>query len=452
MTSESTPLTNATATPANTDAASHDRIKATHWVAVLLLALILRGGWMLLVSVEPVSDSARYDFFAQRLAQGLGYTEIDGRQTAYWPVGPSFLYALVYRLAGPESDARLVAAAALNLVLGLVTVALTMHLGRKWFSPRVGLAAGMILACWPSQVQFTTVLSSETPMLCFMLAGLAAWYADRGPWWLRSGLAGMFMAAAAFMRPTALLVPAVVAFADLSRRPQRLQTVGRLAVTGLAMAACIAPWTYRNYCVFNAFVPISTNGGVNFWMGNNPESDGFYMSPPWEGFAGEPERDAALKDEAMQYIRAEPAAFLQRTAIKAIRLHERESIGIAWNEPGLRRAFGGASTDAAVDKASSPWPDRGIFTLKLASNVYWWLALLAAIAGTARLVKASGLYATLLHPAILLWAYFTAVHAITVIQDRYHFAAIPAIAMLAGVNAPKSVLKPHMRESTVWHE
>ncbi len=46
-----------------------------------------------------------------------------------------------------------------------------------------------------------------------------------------------------------------------------------------------------------------------------------------------------------------------------------------------------------------------------------------------------GRVATLLTPPVLLWAYFTAAHAATVIQDRYHFAFIPFVSMLTVAGA-----------------
>jgi len=34
----------------------------------------------------------------------------------------------------------------------------------------------------------------------------------------------------------------------------------------------VAPWTYRNWVVFEAFVPVSTAGGLNLYQGNAPLS------------------------------------------------------------------------------------------------------------------------------------------------------------------------------------
>ena len=403
-----------------------ERLRGRSVLAVLLIAALLRAAWVAAVPVDPVSDSVRYDFFAQRLAAGLGYTEADGRATAYWSVGPSFLYSLVYRLTGPEADARFLAVAAMNLIMGTASVGLTMHLGRKWFSPRVGVVAGLLLALWPSQIQFTTVLASETPMIFFVLMALAAWFADGPGSLLRGILAGAFLAAASYMRPTVLLLPLVIGFSELVRRPQRLETLGGVAAMVAAMLALILPWSLRNYRVFDAFVPISTNDGVNFWMGNSPETMGFYQPPPWGDFESEVDRNRRLRAQALAYIRQDPVAFLKRTLVKAVRLHERESIGVVWNRPGLERTFAGLPPATR---------DDAIFGIKLTSNIYWWAVLLLAAFGVVRLAATWPLLRWLTSPPVLIWAYFTAVHAVTVIQDRYHFAAIPLVGMLAAVGA-----------------
>jgi hypothetical protein len=46
--------------------------------------------------------------------------------------------------------------------------------------------------------------------------------------------------------------------------------------TGIVAVLVILPWTVRNYVVLERFVPIATNGGVNFYIGNNPEATGSF--------------------------------------------------------------------------------------------------------------------------------------------------------------------------------
>jgi hypothetical protein len=111
--------------------------------------------------------------------------------------------------------------------------------------------------------------------------------------------------------------------------------------------------------------------------------------------------------------------------VKLVRLHERESIGIAWN-PGVER-FGAAA----------------VFALKLGSNAYWWAACALALTGIGVLARREG-WRAVSHPAVVIWAYFAAVHAVTVIQDRYRLPAIPLVAALAGIAlaAARNALRP----------
>lgn len=403
---------------------------------VLLLAAGLRLGWMLIVPVAPVSDSTRYDFFAQRLARGLGYTEADGRATAYWPAGPSLLFSLVYRLTGPDSPHRLTGVALLNLAMGVASVALVIYLGLRWFGPRTGCLAGLILACWPSQIQFTTVIASETPMIFFMLAALALWTAGRPNLWLAAAGAGACLAAASMMRPTALLLPAVFAAGPLVQKPQRLRTLAAAGLMTGVMIVLISPWSLRNHRVFGEFVLISTNGGVNLWMGNNPHADGGYMEHPGRDFGGEVARDRELKREGLAYIRNEPGAFVTRSFLKLLRLHDRETIGVCWNQAGLQRRLEFAGRPAGAQ----------VFTvLKAASSLYWWAVLGCAVLSALRLSAVSPGAASL---AVLPWAYFAVLHAVTVIQDRYHFAAVPFVALLAALSWSRERARSRVTGST----
>ncbi len=47
-----------------------------------------------------------------------------------------------------------------------------------------------------------------------------------------------------------------------------------IGIAALVSAAILAPWTIRNYILFDRIIPISTNGGLNFWRGNNSLSNG----------------------------------------------------------------------------------------------------------------------------------------------------------------------------------
>jgi hypothetical protein len=384
--------------------------------AILAGALVLRLLWAVAVPVAPMFDSVIYDLFARNLAAGLGYSWEAGKPTVFWPVGTAFLYSLPYRAFGP----RYLPATLMNVAFGVAVVALAMRLTRGWFGPAAALVAGGLLAAWPGLVEFTTILASELPFMAVVLGALAVW--DRpapalGPF-ARAVPAGLLLAAASYLRPTALLLPALFAVVELRRGGRLWPTVGAVALMGVVVLACLLPWSARNARLFGRFVLVSANGGVVGWMGNNPCSDGLDMElPGWVEGLDEVERDRVLQREASAYIRRDPLAFVGRAAGKLVRMHKRESIGVVWNLKALEARYGPALT----------------FSLKLASNLYWFAALALGLVGAAILVRRDGWLGAMTHPTILLWGYFAGVHSVTLAQDRYHFPCIPAVAALAAL-------------------
>jgi 4-amino-4-deoxy-L-arabinose transferase-like glycosyltransferase len=395
-----------------------------YFIAVMC-AILVRIAWTVTVPVLPLSDAVIYDRMAKHIALGHGpslqplQTPVDQIvHTAYWPVGASAIYGGLYKLFG-FSDWPIVT---INILANIATIYLAMWLTERWFSRKHALITGLILAFWPAQIMFSTVPASELLFAFFMMAALVTWETVVHKKILRPTATGVLLAAACLIRPTALLVPGLLGLCSLLKGGDHAKVrnlVSGVIVCGLTMLLCILPWSFYNKSQFGQFVLISTNGGPNFWMGNHPGTNGGYTRLPNEVRGmNEIQREQYLKREALGYIRVEPFAFIRRSIIKAFRLHERESIGVSWNEDGLRTRFGSETI---------------IFGIKLIANVYWWVALALAIGGVAYTIFLQPRrFKTLLVP-LLFWGYFTAIHAITVIQDRYHFPSVPFIAMLAAI-------------------
>ncbi|MEO0631588.1 MAG: glycosyl transferase family 39, partial [Planctomycetota bacterium] len=338
-----------------------------------VLTLVPRVVWALVVPFEPMSDSNAYFNFASTIVSGGGYGWEPNEPTAYWAVGPSGIYAAFFYVFGVGKLAVVLAnlLASVSFAIGMVVLA------ERWFSRRAAWAAAWLSALWPTMVMYTTVLSSELFFAAMLVQTLVVIDPQRGVSWKRSVAVGPLVAAMAMVRPTGLLIPAAVAGIRWLRGGGFVRPIGAGLVTTAVMLVCIAPWTYRNYQVLGEPVLISTNGGPNFWMGNNPETTGAYMPLPYRVTGmSETERASVLKDEAVAYIRAEPVAFVKRTAIKMVRQHERETIGVGWNEDGLRTRFG-------------QWI---INPLKAASTGFWLMTLAGAFAGIVMLLRSDGFW------------------------------------------------------------
>lgn len=385
---------------------------------IMSLALALRLVWALLIPVDPVSDPAAYATFATNIVEHGVYGFRPDAPGAYWAVGTAAIYAGTYMLFGTGSALGVVA---VNLLSALVVVWLLYDLGRRWFGEAEGRIAALIFAVWPMTIQFTTILASEIHFMALTLGAIACW--DRAG---RSAsgitfllLSGAFFAGATYVRPIALLIPVVLALAVLVRAP--LEAPGAIlkaAVTTALIFTLVAPWSTRNERVLGEPVFMSTNFWPNFWMGNHAGTGGGYTPlPPETSGMSETERSDHMKTLAITDLRADPAGFVWRTVWKVAKLHERETIGVVWNEAGIAALVGGA----------------GVTALKLLSAAWWYAVLIAALTGIAVLVQRQGVLATLLCTPVWLWGYFTGVHAVTVVGDRYHMPAIPMVALLAAV-------------------
>ncbi len=110
-------------------------------------------------------------------------------------------------------------------------------------------------------------------------------------------------------------------------------------LAGLAFTLTLTPWVYRNYRLHHQFVLLSTRGGYNIWMRNNPyfiadelEAMGVKFSaekldklqyreyllgyPQFTPEQGELERNQILTQEGMKFLKANPGFFLEMCKIR----------------------------------------------------------------------------------------------------------------------------------------
>ena len=378
-------------------------------VLIMSAALLARLAWAALVPVAPVSDGVVYDAFARSLVAGRGYAFPDGTLTEYWPVGTSAAYALLYALFGIRAWVIPV----FQALLGAAIVGLTWRLARHAFGRGTATLAAWLTAAWPVLIEFTTILASELLFLFLLLTALNIWISRRPGFAPRMILWGASIAAAAYVRPTALplllLFPVLQWLVDRDRRA----LIGACVLAGVTAALLFAPWSYRSLVQFDRFVLVAANGGVNLWMGNNPASDGGYTELPATQFPTEADRDQYYGRTALRFIYTHPVAYL-RLAVRRTRItYDRESIGVVWNERGLRAVCGPATAQ----------------NLKWLSSAYWWLLLALGSIGVVLALRQRPL--AQFWPLLVALGYFAVFPVLTVAMDRYHLPVDPLLAIFA---------------------
>lgn len=316
------------------------------WVAALvfLLALLFRGVYLAEIRhlpdfEAPLADAGYHDYIAWGMASGewtppLGMPDPEIRTTPYFrPPLVVFWMAGLFRVLGHDH----VAARVLQILLGSLSCVLTYWLGRRLFGNACGAIAGVLASVYWMLVYFDTEYREVSFLVFLYVAMLLALLRYRdAPSARRAWPVGLTWGLAILAKPNGLLLmPILVAWmwfvARASIGPRRPALHALLMV--LVAGACIAPVTLRNWIAADDPVLVSSNGGINLFIGNNPNTNGTQVSLPKEIPAFDSaydyprivhwieeregrslkhsEASAWFSRQAVDYIRQEPLATLR---------------------------------------------------------------------------------------------------------------------------------------------
>ena len=275
------------------------RIPTVHDRAAVLIpvcvALVLRLIYVLSLRDSPafafpILDEAIHDSWARG---GMGFMH-DG---VPWFRAPLYVWFLKLNYAVNDGYlyVRIVQA-----ILSALTVGIVADLGRRVAGPLAGLVGGLLLAfCWPV-IYFAGELVSVSLFMLLVMGGL---------WCLvRAGSArsvGFALTGAIVLGIASMAQPKVLAFLPalfwlglrswrgwLTTPRARIGTVvamlGLMLLPGLAMTA-------RNLVVGGEAVFIASESGLNFYIGNNPESDGRTTAVPGTAATGARRYEQAIR-------------------------------------------------------------------------------------------------------------------------------------------------------------
>jgi len=320
---------------ASSDAARRERRAL---LAVLAAAAAVRLACWLVLRGEPVFrvphlDAAAYDEWARALAGGDF-----GVGRPYWmaPLYPHLL-ALVYLVCGTGITAPQL----LQLGLNLLTVWLVWRLARRAADGPTALLAAALFAFYGPPVLYANLLLLETVLTALVAtAALLAVRAAEAPTPRRLAGLGAVIAVAAVARGNALLLLATVPLLALPPLPGRRGRWRGAAALWLGAVLVIAPVTLRNVLVGRDLVLLTSNGGLNLFIGQEPSYRGLYgPTDPEAGLTSSlfdptgahqlesregrelrpSEVSRRFTRRALERVRRDPAGAAVRTALKGYR-------------------------------------------------------------------------------------------------------------------------------------
>jgi len=293
-------------------------------LVIFLAAVGLRGAYLLDSRDNPaygipLVDAETYDIRARKLAEkGI----LDDMYFRQGPLYPTYLAGVYFFTGG-----SIVAARGAQALLAGITCALTYLLGLRLLGRACGLIAAVFTACYGPLIFFDLELLPVglAALMSVLLIHLFLW-AKEQPGALPCFLVGLVGALLILTRPNFLLFFAaaagwLVVVYLRSRMPAR--EVAWLSLRGAVGFAVVAlPAAYAMYRHTGLFSILPTSGGMNLYIGNNPDADETINIRPgwrWERLKSMPQWDEGVRDpggkqryfvrRAWRYATDDPAAF-----------------------------------------------------------------------------------------------------------------------------------------------
>ncbi len=270
-------------------------------VAWLLRALYVSHLQTSPLALSPMLDELYHVEWARALASGDWFGSDAFFRAPLYP----YILGMLLKI----SDGSLIVARHVQAMYGSLVPVLTYLIGRRVLNERVGLVAGVIACIYPFLIYFDNeLLIVSLVVLLDALMLLAVLRADRIPTWGRWLTAGVVMGFSAIARPNVLIfIPLLLLWIWLEARragegPGEMESahgrlslvrcrtplltaVGRSALFLVGVALIVTPVTMRNAALDGDFVLIASQGGVNFYIGNNERADGISAVVPGLGEA-----------------------------------------------------------------------------------------------------------------------------------------------------------------------
>jgi len=215
---------------------------------------------------NPITDNLWHDTWAQEIARGnwLG-EEVFFRAPLY----PYFLGSIYGVFGHNYYLPRLIQA-----ILGSLSCVLIFFIAKIVFNRTVAIIAALIACFYGIFVYFdgellitSLVIFLDLLLVFTLLKTSEKW---RSLFWVFSGIV---FGLSAIARP-AIFVFLVGIFIWMAIQKEGKKLIQGYLLLCFGIGVIVLPVTLRNYLVGKDLVLISSQGGINFWIGNNTRSDG----------------------------------------------------------------------------------------------------------------------------------------------------------------------------------
>jgi len=252
--------------------------------------------------------------------------------------GYAWILALLYKLAGfnPLTPALFQAGLDAGTAVIIYKISIRVFAGASQFAGLIGMLAALGWTFFvPAQTYAAILMPTTAAVFVFWFVVWQIVRQSGPPRKLAALTLGLIIGLSATAVATILFLLPLVAAAYWSRSV-RVARLGLLSLLTLGVVAGTSPCWIHNYFIAHDPVLLSAHSGINFWIGNNPEANGYPRFPPGlragqtamlqdsiaaaESAAGHALKRAEVSRywsaQARAYIVQQPLAWLKLLALK----------------------------------------------------------------------------------------------------------------------------------------
>jgi len=250
-------------------------------------------------------DPTRYDlaygmdqYNYDRLAFSLVNSNTFFPGVIYSLPGYPILLSLIYLIAGRSLDLIWF----LQAGMGAISCGLTYLIARKIVGERAGLLSAFLMVFYGPTVFHESILIPTIAALLLSLLALTWWIYLPGAKYLMAWMiGGVFLGLSSLFSAPNLLFSLLLVCIWIPWMNHKFPLL-RWKIVGMAVGilVVILPFVLRNSCLSRSPTTLTAHSGINYFIGNNPESNGGFiipdsLTPSATGIIRDSHREAELR-------------------------------------------------------------------------------------------------------------------------------------------------------------
>lgn len=238
-------------------------------IICIVSTIVIQFALQMVLTTIPISDSKHYIDNANLLYETGSYINSAGNLTAFWTVGlPAYLAVLKSFSQEFISIAKII-----NIIFSAGFILSCYFIFKSYLTPIAINIFLIIFTFFPNNLLSANIILTDYPFAFFLWTSILILLVikSKPSVWL-AALMGTLCALGSFLRPIGIGLTIIFCIAVvLNHYPLRWK---KSLVVLSVFILLMLPWGIRNFNLFHSIVPVSTNGGFIFLMGNHENSSG----------------------------------------------------------------------------------------------------------------------------------------------------------------------------------